>query len=457
MDKFHPALQQALEEGRTDLHKPVFDQYQVYRRMCKVTKPKLTVFGDVPVQIMKQFTFEYAKPAAMMINKIIQTSQWPGHWKVEQTIVISKCKTKKPENEEELRTISKTQWLSKLLENILGDHILPIVDKYIDPGQCGGLKNSSISHYLVKLLDFVHKALDQRTPHAAVLSGEDLSKAYNRGSHQLVIEDLHAMHVAACVLSLLCSYLQGRSLVLSYQKTTSSERPLPGGFGAGTFMGGLLFVIKFNGACLRPAIPRRFTRNKTLQLKYIDDSSKVATVNLKRSLERDPVDRPRPWNFHERHQTVIRDEENLLQHELTRFHRWCQENKFLVNTKKCYVMQFSRARSYDFPIEYRIGGSDMLEEKKTVKILGVQVQSDLRWQTQVTQMITRASKAIWVLRRMRTLGVDRKTLVDYWTSEGRVHLEMAAPVWHSGLTLAQRKSLERCQRVAMAAIVGNCR
>ena len=51
--------------------------------------------------------------------------------------------------------------------------------------------------------------------------------------------------------------------------------------------------------------------------------------------------------------------------------------------------------------------------------------------------------------------MDRKTLVDYWISEGRVHLEMAAPVWHSGLTLAQRKSLERCQRVAMAAIVGN--
>ena len=31
---------------------------------------------------------------------------------------------------------------------------------------------------------------------------------------------------------------------------------------------------------------------------------------------------------------------------------------------------------------------------------------------------------------------------------------MAVPVWHSSLTLAQRKSLDRCQRVAMAAIMG---
>ena len=49
---------------------------------------------------------------------------------------------------------------------------------------------------------------------------------------------------------------------------------------------------------------------------------------------------------------------------------------------------------------------------------------------------------------MRELGVDRKTLVMFWKSKGRVHLEMAAPVWSSGLTVMQRKSLERCQRVA---------
>ena len=55
---------------------------------------------------------------------------------------------------------------------------------------------------------------------------------------------------------------------------------------------------------------------------------------------------------------------------------------------------------------------------------------------------------------MKTLGVDTKTLVNFWTAEGRVHLEMGCPVWHSSLTLAQSRALERCQRVAMAAIVG---
>ena len=55
---------------------------------------------------------------------------------------------------------------------------------------------------------------------------------------------------------------------------------------------------------------------------------------------------------------------------------------------------------------------------------------------------------------MKSLGVPESTLVDFWRSEGRVHLEYACPVWHSSLTIAQSRSLDRAQRVAMAAITG---
>ena len=89
-----------------------------------------------------------------------------------------------------------------------------------------------------------------------------------------------------------------------------------------------------------------------------------------------------------------------------------------------------------------------------MRILGIQIQSDLRWDAQVLQMISRASKTTWVLRRMRALGVNIQTLAQYWKSEGRIHLEMCTPVWHNSITLSQRNSLARAQRVAMAAMVG---
>ena len=69
------------------------------------------------------------------------------------------------------------------------------------------------------------------------------------------MEDLHAMKVSGWALDLVCSYLKGRSMILSYYNAKVSERSLPGGFGAGTWLGGLLFIVKFHGACLRPPIP----------------------------------------------------------------------------------------------------------------------------------------------------------------------------------------------------------
>ena len=69
-------------------------------------------------------------------------------------------------------------------------------------------------------------------------------------------------------------------------------------------------------------------------------------------------------------------------------------------------------------------------------------------------MVKKASRTTWVLRRMKSLGVDQETLVAFWKAEGRVHLEFACPVWHSGLTSSQARDLDRAQRMAMAAIAG---
>ena len=69
-------------------------------------------------------------------------------------------------------------------------------------------------------------------------------------------------------------------------------------------------------------------------------------------------------------------------------------------------------------------------------------------------MIAKASKTVWTLRRMKYVGVDTATLTQFWRTEGRVHLEYQAPLWHSSLTLAQSRALARAQRVAMAAVTG---
>jgi hypothetical protein len=191
-----------------------------------------------------------------------------------------------------------------------------------------------------------------------------------------------------------------------------------------------------------------------VKVKYVDDASQAFAISLRDSLEPDPVERPRPHNYSERHQTVLRSEGNAVQDTLDQFAREAEASRFVINKGKCLVMKFSRSTKYDFPAEFTMDGGAFLEERQSLRVLGIQIQSNLRWDVQCAQMIQRASKTTWVVRRMKELGVDQRTLVDFWKSEGRVHLEMCCTVWHSSITEAQSRALARVQRVAMAAITG---
>jgi hypothetical protein len=456
VSKFHPALRLEIENGRCSTTKPIFSQHDVYRKLVKIKKPDSYVAGDIPKRLIQEYPFLWAGPASMIFNTIIQSSDWPHSWKLENSIVLHKTEDPKfVKSEDDVRTISKTSFLSKVLESLLGDRLLPIVEPYLDPGQCGGLSKSSTNHYLIKLLDFVHSTLDQQTPHAAVLATVDLSKAYNRGD-SMVIQDLHDMHTPGWLLALLCSYLSGRAMVLKYQNAMSTRRELPGGYGAGTWLGGFLFLIKFNGICLRPSIPRP-SGNSAIQLKYVDDATKAASVNLQKSLIPDPETRPFPLNYHERTQMIMEPEENALQQELYRFQTETEGNNFVTNKSKTFAMIFNNSRKYAFPPEFTMDGSELIEVKNVLKILGVMVQDDLRWGAQVKQMTTKASKKLWLLRRMKQLGVDEATITTYWKSEGRCHLEYGVPVWNGGITKGQQRDLLRVQRKAVAAITGSGR
>ena len=115
-------------------------------------------------------------------------------------------------------------------------------------------------------------------------------------------------------------------------------------------------------------------------------------------------------------------------------------------------MKFSRSRKYDFPAEFRIGSSEIIDVFATMKILGIQIQSDLKWNSQCRQMIGRASSKLWISRRMKVFGLPPTTLAKYWTAEGRIHLEISSALWHEALSVAQSRSLEKVQRLALSTI-----
>ena len=100
-----------------------------------------------------------------------------------------------------------------------------------------------IFHYLIKLLHYVHYNLDRPQLHSVLLACVDMSKAFNRMSHQKVIEDLFDMKVPGWLLLILISYLPDRKMILKFRGAFSSVRSLPGSSPQGTVLGVILFII----------------------------------------------------------------------------------------------------------------------------------------------------------------------------------------------------------------------
>ena len=427
----------------------------VYRKLVKAKKPNSIVPGDLPKKVIKKWAANLAVPVSSIYNNISCTAVYPDQWKVEYQIPVPKVYP--PESEDDLRNISKTNFLSKCYESIIADWLLPIIQPYLDPGQCG-MKGQSITHYLVKLLNFIHTVWDKRQPHAVLAACIDLSKAFNRIDHSLVVQDLYDMHTPSWLLKIIASYLSERSMILEYRGRYSSRKLLPGGGPQGAYLGGVIFIVKYNGALLRPPVPRNIfgiiTQSKSEKVKFIDDGSVAVSVNLKASLIPDPVKRPYPLNYNERTCQILPNRNNLLQYYLKDTENFTNQNKMKVNPKKTKVISFNKSRKHDFPPEMYFSDKTILDVVPDIKLVGVIVSSDLKWCKNTNYICSKATQKLWLLRRLKKYQLDIFKIFDVYTKEVRSILEYAVPVWHSGITRCESRQIENVQRAAFKIILG---
>ena len=133
------------------------------------------------------------------------------------------------------------------------------------------------------------------------------------------------------LLKVIISFLSNRSMILTYYGELSKRKSLPGGGPQGAHLGGLIFIVKYNGAFLRPPIPRNvfgpIQTSRAKAVKFVDDGSVTVSINLKTCLSADPESRPLPLNYHERTCSVLPPENNLMQYYLD------DAEKFLLKTR----------------------------------------------------------------------------------------------------------------------------
>ena len=104
----------------------------------------------------------------------------------------------------------------------------------------------STTHYLIEFINFIYYNLDFKSSNAVVATAIDFSKAFNRISHNVIVQKLAEMGVPGWLLKVIIGFLENRFLEVNFKGAKSELKPMSGGGPAGTILGMFLFVVLIN-------------------------------------------------------------------------------------------------------------------------------------------------------------------------------------------------------------------
>jgi hypothetical protein len=82
-----------------------------------------------------------------------------------------------------------------------------------------------------------------------------------------------------------------------------------------------------------------------------------------------------------------------------------------------------------------------IERVQSHKLLGICLQSDLKWHTNTFFIIKKARKRLYFLKVLKKYGAPVKDLLKFYCSVIRLVLEYGDILWHGGLTLSQSRDI----------------
>ena len=126
-----------------------------------------------------------------------------------------------------------------------------------------------------------------------------------------------------------------------------------------------------------------------------------------------------------------------------------------INSDKSKVILFNSAKKSDFKPSLTFDNSENVTIVESTSLLGIQIQSDLKWNLNTDNICTKAFSRIWMIRRLKAHGACTDDLVDVYTKQVRCVLELAVAAWSPGITSGQVTQIERVQKAAFAVILGD--
>ena len=356
----------------------------------KMNDKKAAAIDKLSVKVLKSIARFIAEPLTYIINKSIETSIFPDHFKKAEVIPIYKAGDKTlPTN---YRPISLISNLAKIYEKIIKVRLDSYIRtfKILNPMQYGFQANKKTSNALLFVCDQICDAIDNNILCIAIFL--DLAKAFDTVNHVLLLEKLHKIGIRGKINDLLNSYLSGRTQTVKIQDTVSDPLTVICGVPQGTILGPLLFILYLNDI---------FKVLNDLELVSFADDTVIIVKDNTRS-------------------TVLRKAEA----KVNSVANWLSDNYLSLNISKTNYITFgSYATSIPQTCNLHFHKIDCpnlqcncpeITRTDTVKYLGVIIDAHMRWNTHVNTLVKKTRYLIYIFYKLRTMLNTNQLLMVYY-------------------------------------------
>ncbi|CAH1247347.1 NPC1 [Branchiostoma lanceolatum] len=358
---------------------------------------------DLPTWTLKHYADDLAPVITHLFNASYEEGVVPSIWKAANVVPVPKSKG--AANASEMRPVSLLPVAAKLMERCILKRLLPSITPAIR-NQYAYLKGSSTVLAAIRMVHTWLSALDSRR-HAAVLAlFADMSKAFDRVNHSILLQRVNDVVTNPRMVAWIQNYLQGRTQRVVANGKVSEWRVLTSGVPQGGVLSPYLFLLFMS--------TRDVVYSDTLDVGYADD------VGLSRSISlgKDRVD-------------------NRMSEEALQLDSWAECNDMLLNGKKSQSLLICFSRNIPLLPSLSLGG-EPVPFSRVAKGLGFIFDCKLSWHDHVQSLVSKASSRLHYLRLLTKQGMCVADLVQIYLSLIRSVLEYGHVLLvFSGITLTK--------------------
>ena len=383
---------------------------EVYRALSLLQVNKSVGPDYIPNRVLKEFAHELAPIIKDIYNQSMKEGYIPELLKSSIVIPVPKINpTRTIEND--LRPISLTCTIAKVMEGFTCTRLLPQLEDKLDPRQYAR-KNHSTTDALLYTLQAIYEAVDTGEAGARLFFA-DFSKGFDLIDHTILLHELENLQVHPALLNWIAAFLTNRKQAVKIDGVLSDWTSVNGGVPQGTKLGVILFIVMTN----------KLLWEWNLRTKFVDDTSVL--------------------------EIIPRNAISVLNNAAADIHNFAIEHNMKLNPTKCKEMLINFLRNPNFLIKPIQIGNYVIEQVKTYKILGEIMSSDLKWNCHVDHIIKKASRKLYSLRVLRRAGVENDNILKVYLTIVRPVLEYAVPVWQAipdylseAIEVVQKRSLK---------------